>query len=96
MSNCPDLLCILPGEADMSHPILNIQTDGCRNAVYVARPSPLGNPYAIGPDGDRQAVIEKYRAWLTTRIAEHDLVVCTALLGIRPGQPLSCHCAPTL
>ena len=78
----------------MTHHILNIQTDDCRNAAYVARPSPLGNPYAIGPDGDRQTVIGKYRVWLDARIAERDPVVCTALLGIHPDQPLSCHCAP--
>ena len=78
----------------MSHAILNIKTDDCRKAAYVARPSPLGNPYAIGPDGYRDAVIERYRHWLTARIAERDPVVCTALLGIRPEQPLSCHCAP--
>ena len=78
----------------MSHTILNIKTDDCRHAVYIARPSPLGNPYAIGPDGDRDAVIERYRAWLDARIKERDPVVCTALLGIYPGQPLACHCAP--
>lgn len=78
----------------MTHAILNIKTDDCRHAAYVARPSPLGNPYAIGPDGDRGAVIERYRYWLMARIAEGDPVVCTALLGIRPGQALSCHCAP--
>ncbi|UBU63565.1 DUF4326 domain-containing protein [Acidithiobacillus ferrooxidans] len=78
----------------MSHPILNVSADDCRHAAYIARPSPLGNPYAIGPDGDRDAVIERYRAWLAARIAERDPVVCTALLGIHPGQPLSCHCAP--
>ncbi len=78
----------------MTHAILNLKTDDCRHAAYVARPSPLGNPYAIGPDGDRDAVIERYRHWLAARIAERDPVVCTALLGIRPEQPLSCHCAP--
>ncbi|MHB1644226.1 MAG: DUF4326 domain-containing protein [Acidithiobacillus sp.] len=78
----------------MSHAILNIQSDDCRHAAYVARPSPLGNPYAIGTDGDRQTVIEQYRDWLLARIAERDPVVCTALLGIQSGQPLSCHCAP--
>ena len=79
----------------MTHLILNTKTDDCRHAAYIARPSPLGNPYAIGPDGDRDTVIERYRGWLAARIAERDPVVCTALLGISPGAPLSCHCAPT-
>ena len=34
-------------------------------AYYIGRPSPLGNPFKIGPDGDRDAVIERYRLWLT-------------------------------
>ena len=76
------------------HPILNTKTDDCRHASYVARPSPLGNPYAIGPDGDRDQMIERYRAWLDARIKERDPVVCTALLGIHPGQSIACHCAP--
>ena len=28
--------------------------------VYIGRPSVLGNPYQIGPDGDRGQVIAKY------------------------------------
>ncbi|WP_215870594.1 DUF4326 domain-containing protein [Acidithiobacillus caldus] len=79
----------------MSHPILNRDIDMVGpDAVSIMRPSPLGNPYAIGLDGDRDTVIEKYRAWLDARIAERDPVVCTALLGIRAGQALVCHCAP--
>lgn len=31
---------------------------------YIGRPSPLGNPFIIGPDGDRDEVIAKYRRWL--------------------------------
>ena len=77
------------------HPILNLETDPIpSNALFVARPSPLGNPYAIGPDGDRDTVISRYRQWLEARIRERDPVVCTALLGICPGQPLACHCSP--
>ncbi|MEB8476667.1 MULTISPECIES: DUF4326 domain-containing protein [Acidithiobacillus] len=78
----------------MTHAILNTKTDDCRHAAYVARPSPLGNPYAIGPDGDRGQVIERYRAWLDARVKERDPVVCTSLLGITQNQALACHCAP--
>lgn len=79
----------------MNHRILNLKTDTVpRNALFVARPSPLGNPYAIGSDGDRDTVIEKYRVWLGARIRERDPVVCTELLGISENQPLACHCAP--
>ena len=32
--------------------------------TYVGRPTPLGNPYEIGKDGNREQVIAKYREWL--------------------------------
>jgi hypothetical protein len=30
--------------------------------VYIGRPSPFGNPFVIGRDGERAAVIGRYRA----------------------------------
>jgi len=33
-------------------------------AVYIGRGSKWGNPFRIGPDGDRAAVIAKYQRWL--------------------------------
>lgn len=38
-----------------------------RHDVYVGRPSKWGNPFAIGRDGTRQEVIDKYRAYLLGR-----------------------------
>lgn len=39
-------------------------------SVYVGRPSVLGNPFVIGKDGDRPAVIFKYRRWLWTELQQ--------------------------
>ena len=36
---------------------------------YIGRPSPLGNPFVIGRDGDRRTVIKLYDNWLTEQIA---------------------------
>jgi len=36
--------------------------------IYVGRPSVLGNPFAIGKDGDRAEVIGKYRVWLWEQV----------------------------
>jgi hypothetical protein len=36
--------------------------------IYIGRPSPLGNPFVIGRDGDREEVIRKYRDFLRTAI----------------------------
>jgi hypothetical protein len=42
------------------------------NRFYVGRSkkkdSPLGNPYIVGKDGDRQTVMAKYRRWLWEEI----------------------------
>jgi Domain of unknown function (DUF4326) len=56
--------------------------------VYIGRPSKWGNPFAIGRDGTREQVIEKYRVWLLRQPA---LVACLPELR---GQRLKCFCAP--
>ena len=33
--------------------------------IYIGRGSPLGNPFIIGPHGNRAQVIERYGYWLT-------------------------------
>lgn len=57
-------------------------------AIYIGRGSKWGNPFRIGPDGDRAAVIEKHSRWLRDR---HDLL--QALDELR-GKHLICFCAP--
>lgn len=63
----------------------------CKRAkhdVYIGRPSKWGNPFAIGKDGTREEVIEKYRGWLQTQ---------PALLAALPelkGKTLGCWCSP--
>lgn len=32
--------------------------------IYVGRPSVLGNPFIIGRNGNREAVIQQYRRWI--------------------------------
>lgn len=56
--------------------------------VYIGRPSKWGNPFEIGTDGDREAVIEKYREWI---VQQPDLMA--ALPELR-GNTLGCWCAP--
>jgi hypothetical protein len=56
--------------------------------VYIGRPSKWGNPFEIGKDGDREAVIQKYRKWVVT---QPDLMA--ALPELR-GKVLGCWCAP--
>lgn len=59
------------------------------DAIYIGRPSYWGNPYSIGRDGNREEVIEKYRAYLKTRPD----ITLKAKLELR-GHDLVCFCAP--
>ena len=57
-------------------------------AVYIGRGSKWGNPFRIGADGDRAAVITKHEAWLRD---QHELL---RLLDELRGCDLVCFCAP--
>lgn len=63
----------------------------CKRApsdVYIGRPSKWGNPFTIGRDGSREAVIQAYLDYILTR---PDLIA--ALPELR-GKTLGCWCAP--
>ena len=63
-------------------------SDSHADAVYIGRGSKWGNPFRIGIDGDRAAVIAKYECWLRN---QHHLL--RALDELR-GCNLLCFCAP--
>lgn len=58
------------------------------DAVYIGRGSKWGNPFRIGRDGERVAVIAKYERWLTD---QHHLLRALDELSRRD---LVCFCAP--
>jgi hypothetical protein len=64
----------------------------CKRApfdIYIGRPSKWGNPFVIGRDGNRDEVIEKYRAY----IVGHPTLL-TAVKSELKGKVLGCWCAP--
>lgn len=71
-----------------------------RPMVYVGRPSPLGNPFVLGRDGDRATVIAKYKRWLRDKVEARDQPVLDELnkiRAIRTGKgevQLICYCYP--
>jgi Domain of unknown function (DUF4326) len=80
----------------MPHPlVVNLRTTH-RWDIYIGRASPRrrlkasiwANPFRIGPDGTRAAVIAQYEAWLLTQ--PHLLAQLPSLYG----KVLSCWCAP--
>lgn len=58
--------------------------------VYIGRPSKWGNPFAIGRDGNRVEVIEKYRQWVQE---QPELMAALPELA---GKVLGCWCAPQM
>lgn len=74
--------------------VVNRKPNGVpEGAVYVGRPSIFGNPFRIGPDGDRLAVVEKYRSYFNARI-KADMRFRVAVEKLRTAEALACWCAP--
>lgn len=61
--------------------------------VRIDRQTPWGNPFEIGPDGDRSEVIAKHREWVLTSDHEHAVYVRKNVHKLR-GMTLGCWCAP--
>jgi hypothetical protein len=60
------------------------------NETYIGRPSRWGNPFKIGPDGDRQQVCIKYYHY----VKSNPLLMMQ--IDTLRGKSLACFCAPEL
>ena len=60
--------------------------------VRIDRMTKWGNPFRIGTNGDRAAVIEKYRRWLWRKIRNEEVNLYE--LADLHGCELGCHCHP--
>lgn len=58
--------------------------------VYIGRGSIWGNPFKIGPDGDRSKVLAKYKEYLLRGEGRHLLEKIEEL----EGKTLGCFCSP--
>ena len=54
------------------------------DAIYVGRGSPWGNPFVLGPDGDRKTVIRRFRLEILPDLDVSEL----------EGKDLVCFCSP--
>lgn len=63
-----------------------------QGAIYIGRPSPFGNPYVIGQDGDRDEVLRLFRAYFYGRL-DLDAVWKEKVEALK-GRTLSCFCKP--
>ena len=68
--------------------------------INIMRPNPLGNPFPITKDSDRNMVVDQFDIWLEDQLKAGDAKVCQALdtimtLGSQEeGVGLICCCAP--
>ena len=69
--------------------VVNIKKEKCD--VYIGRPSSLGNPFRIGPDGDREQVIEKYREWFYNKLKDEEF---RGRVEALKEKRLGCWCKP--
>jgi hypothetical protein len=74
--------------------VVNIRLDSYHE--YIGRPGKgkdgyFGNPFIIGPDGDREKVIALYKEYFDLRIKE-DLVFKRGVQEL-DGKVLGCFCA---
>ncbi len=73
---------------------------GHPNAVYCGRPSPLGNPFPMSNESDRDRVCNQYQQWFNRKIESKDGAVLKELrriwsIGAKEGSvALACYCAP--
>jgi hypothetical protein len=78
---------LVPAHVDLEGPgVVHCKRDP--HHVYIGRPSEWGNPFAIGRDGDRAEVIDRYERWLL-----ENATLMAALPELR-GKVLGCWCAP--
>lgn len=63
--------------------------DAPEGSVYIGRGSPWGNPFKIGPNADRAAVISAHRTWLL----KNPELVARVKVELR-GKNLICFCKP--
>lgn len=52
------------------------------DAIYVGRPSPLGNPFTIGKLHDATNILEAYEEWLRSTICKTESSTAVALNNI--------------
>lgn len=74
--------------------VINMHRSPATPGIYVGRPSPLGNPYRLGKDGNRAEVLQKYREWLYRQITENNQTVLHALSNLNENDVLLCYCKP--
>jgi hypothetical protein len=79
---------------------VHVARKGRAQGIYVGRPTPLGNPFRLIKEEDRERVVNQYATWLNEQLRQGNPEVTRAmeeLYGVlkRKGElTLICFCAP--
>ncbi len=70
-----------------------------QTAQYIGRGSPLGNPFVMKNESDRNRVCDQYQVWFEQQVTSNNVVVMNELrrlykLAKRGDLVLGCFCAP--
>lgn len=70
-----------------------------KDAIYIGRGSPLGNPFVMHTEDDRETVCDKYEEWFNKQVQEENQKVLKELrriylLAKRQDIVLGCYCSP--
>ena len=70
-----------------------------KDAIYIGRGSPLGNPFVMHTEDDRDTVCDKYEEWFNKQVQEENKEVLRELrriylLAKRQDVVLGCYCSP--
>lgn len=81
------------------HPITVAKKDHTTDGVYIGRGSPLGNPWPMDREVDRNTVCDKYEKHIATMIAAQNPEIINELnrlayMAVDAPLKLVCFCAP--
>ena len=70
-----------------------------KGAQYIGRGSPLGNPFRMKNESERDLVCDQYDAWFKRKVAENDAHVMNELrrlfkIAQKGDLVLGCYCSP--
>ena len=69
-------------------------------STYIGRPSPLGNPFVLENEEDRDLICDTYDSWLNEQVAKGNKAVIDELMRLKQLNKtqgylvLGCYCFP--
>lgn len=70
-----------------------------KQAVYIGRGSPLGNPFVMENESDRDLVCDQYQVWFEQQVKDNNVLVMNELrrlyqIAKKGDLVLGCFCSP--